>query len=242
MNLPPGLKLEKVSDFGTQEPWVARISLSLLNLVDNLPFDEKHKNEIKKWIFEIFTELDSAYSELLEVQKLEGDSNVAINTKKAKYQNLYSSLWRAYKDRFQKACAAIGYDIGFLFKDDKNFEKESVYFVRNHPEIKERFRKMLKIDRRIWQNGLSDFRNKYIEHKEIGESIEQIFYKHDSAKNIFDNVWQAIEDTMVIFIAAKLKEPLTIVEIPEEKRDPACPERFKVGLTPKAYESLKNAK
>lgn len=54
MTLPSGLKLEKVSDFGTQEPWVARISLSLFNLVDNLPFDENQKNEIKKWIFEIF--------------------------------------------------------------------------------------------------------------------------------------------------------------------------------------------
>lgn len=178
-----------------------------------------------------FSELDSAYSELLEVKRLEKDKNAAVNTKKSKYQNLYTSLWRAYKDRFQKACIAIGYNIGFLFKDNNNFEKEFLEFIKNHPEIKDRFRKMLKNDRRIWQNGLSDFRNKYIKHKEIGEGIEQIFYKYDSAKNIFDNVWQAIEDTMVILIAAKLKAPLAVIEIPEDKRDPACPERFKIGLT-----------
>lgn len=239
---PLNHKIEKVSDFGTQEPWVARISFSLLNLVDHLPHSEHQKDKIKGWIFEISKELNSAYSDLLEVEKLETIKDVALYTKNSKYQNLYLALWRAYKDRFQKACKEIGYDIGFLFGDNTKFEPKSIEFIKNNPEIPDGFRKMLKGDRKIWQNGLSDFRNLYIEHKEIGEAVEKVFYRPDSARNIFDNVWQAIEDSIVILINAKLQEPLSIAEIPEKERDLACPERFKIGLTPKAYESLKNAK
>jgi len=223
-------KIEKISDFGTSEPWVARIMFSIMDLVDHLPFEKYKKDEIKKWVLEISKELNAAYESLIKIEELEVKDNAALYSKHSQYENLYSALWRAYKDRFQKACGGIGYDIGFLFEKDKIFEERSQEFIKDNPEIRDSFRKMLKIDRRIWQNGLSDFRNLYIEHKEIGEEIEKIYYKPDSARKIFENVWQAMEDTLVVFINSKLQDPFTVIEIPEEKRDPACPVRFIVGL------------
>jgi len=239
---PLNHKIEKISNFGTSEPWVARMTFSLIGLVENLPYSKTQIDEIKKWLFEISKELNAAFEALLEVEKLEKQKDSALYSKNAQYQNLYSALWRAYKDRFQKTCEQIGYDIGFLFEDDGKFERKSLEFIKNNPEIPDRFRKMLKIDRRVWQNGLSDFRNLYIEHKKIGDGIEKIFYRPDSARNIFDNVWQTIEESIAIVIDGKLAEPLAVAEIPEKDRNPDCPVRFKIGLTPKAYESLKNAK
>lgn len=239
---PLNHKIEKISNFGTSEPWVARMTFSLLDLAEHLPYSKTQIDEVKKWLFEISKELNAAFEALLEVEKLEKQKGSALYSKNAQYQNLYSALWRAYKDRFQKTCEHIGYDIGFLFEDDKKFERKSLEFIKNNSEIPDRFRKMLKIDRKIWQNGLSDFRNLYIEHKEIGEGIEKIFYRPDSARNIFDNVWQSIEDSVAILIGAKLKDPFAIIEIPEKDRDSACPERFRIGLTKEDFEGFKNAK
>lgn len=236
-----GHKIQKISNFGTQEPWVARITFSLLDLASHLSYSKKQNDEINKWLFEISKELNAAFEALTEVDKLEKQKNSALYSKNAQYQNLYSALWRAYKDRFQKACERIGYNIGFLFEDDSKFERKSLDFIKNNPEIPDNFRKMLKIDRRIWQNGLSQFRNNYIEHKAIGEGIENIFFRPDSARKIFENVWQAIEDSVVVFINTKIKEPFEIYEIPEKDRDKACPERFRIGLSKKALESLKNS-
>lgn len=241
MNLP-NHKIEKISNYGTEEPWVARIMFSLLHLVDQLTAPEYQKNEIKKWILEIAKELTAAFDSIKAIEKLIQSKDAALFTSQNHYKNAYTCLWRAYKDRFQKTCKAIGYDIGFLFKSDKDFEKESIEFIRNNPEIPDRFRKMLKIDRRVWQNGLADFRNLSIEHREIGEELEEVFFQQESLKTTFDNVWQTIEESIVVLVDAKLEEPLTIAEIPEEERDSECPERFKIGLAPKTYESLKNAK
>lgn len=57
------------------------------------------------------------------------------------------------------------------------------------------------------------------------------FHRLDSAENMFENVWQAIEDYVVLYVIATLPPAIQLVEIPEGERDPGRPTRFRFALT-----------
>lgn len=236
--------VEKLSDFGTGEPWIARIMLGLPDLVDALMIPEDEKQSIKDLILECALELHHAFESLSKIMEIENDKNVAVLTKENQYQNIYSAIWRAYKDRMPKICKALGYDIdNFLFrKDEKSFLNASKEFLLANPSIDKEFIEMLGNDRKVWQNGLSEFRNNYIEHNKIDKKVTEIFYKQESAEKSFENAWEAIEDIVTILVGSKLEPMLKIYQIPEAQRDPACPKKYIVGLTSKEQEKLNNAK
>ena len=62
-----------------------------------------------------------AFLSLRKIHQPDADAGMADNFKN--YDDLYRYLVRALKDRTQAAAKAIGYDIGFLFQQDKAFEK-----------------------------------------------------------------------------------------------------------------------
>ncbi|MFC1656410.1 hypothetical protein ACFL14_00370 [Patescibacteria group bacterium] len=217
--------MEKYADFDSKNPWVARLWINLPELLNQTEFNEINKQDIANSIHDICEQLSIAFESL---QKIKSDQNLTVLTKESAFQNAYSALWRAYSDRFQTTCQKIGYDIGFLFEKNLKFEKDSIEFIKQHPEIPDDFRKILKIDRKIWQNGFADFRNQYIEHKQISHSIKNVYYKLDMLESIFNNVWQAIEDSLAFFINVKLLQPYVLEEIPEKIRDKSCPKRFKI--------------
>lgn len=234
-------RLEQVADFGSGEPFVARITIGIYELLDALEANETNKRSQIDALGEVSEELDYAFIALRKIQNKKRPLLVA--ERKKEYSNLYDHLWTAYKDRFQKLIDLIGFDIGFLFKNDRDFEKESTeYFHAN--KLPEKLRQMMKHDRKIWQNALGDFRNHYRQHRHISHEIEKVWFNQDLAQKTFDNVWQAIEDVTVWLLQTKLEKStksLRIVEIPEATRDPACPRRFTVDLTPEAFKSLKES-
>ena len=52
----------------------------------------------------------------------------------------------------------LGFDIGFIFQDDKKFEKGAKEFVEQHPNASE-FEDVARTDRKLWQNMLATHRN-----------------------------------------------------------------------------------
>ena len=142
--------VEKFANFGTNEDWVARLMMGMPEIIDHIPVSESKKKQIKDISFDIYTELGYAFESLNKI-----DTESSVLSLEKEYQNLYSSLWRAYKDRLQNMTQEIGYDIGFLFKKDDAFERESQLFFEQNKELPKEFRKILKIDRKLWQNGLN---------------------------------------------------------------------------------------
>jgi len=145
----------------------------------------------------------------------------------AEYVAFYNSIWWAYKDRFQLFMKELGFDIGFIFQDDKNFEKGAKKFVEDHPNASE-FIEVARNDRKIWQNQLAIHRNAL-------HSGDRRNEKHDldnpaDARMIFDNVWQAIEEDFAYLGEKIMDEAWTLVEVPEEQRDETIPVRFKPYL------------
>ena len=224
-------KVEKFSDVGTGNPFVARIGPGLIQILEATSF--KNRNEINDAIFTVlFDVLVPAFISLREIRKIESGEveKIIINLNKH-YFNLFNHLWVAYKDRMPKVTELLGFDIGFLFQNEKNFNEGVEKFLSSKgdlPGIDVNFTDMLGDERRTWQNILGEIRNNYLEHKKVEDKEVQKHFNLETAEAVFNNCWQAIEDILVILLRTGLPlyAGIDIVEIPLEKRDPSIPKRF----------------
>jgi hypothetical protein len=223
-------KTDLYANFGTGEPWVARIVLGLQELVYAVPAFGATREAFMNELGEVFESLGIAFEELRGLRKLVADKAPALDVARA-YASLYGYLWQAYKDRFQAAMRALGLDIGFLFQNDANFEKGVAELVAARPELAD-IVDLMRRDRTDFQTKLSEYRNDYLEHRveNPDPNLTAKFHRLDSAENMFENVWQAIEDYVVLYVIANLPSPIQLIEIPEEQRDPTRPTRFQFAL------------
>jgi hypothetical protein len=223
-------KVEHYANFGTGEPWVARIVLGLQELVYAVPAFGATREAFMNEFGEVFESLGMAFEELRRLRKLAAEEAPALDIARA-YASLYGHLWQAYKDRFQAAMNALGLDIGFLFQNDANFEKRAAELVAARPELAD-IVDLMRRDRSDFQTKLSEYRNDYLEHRVEKPDPKLIakFHRLDSAENTFENVWQAIEDYVALYVIANLPPAIQVIEIPEEQRDPSRPTRFQFAL------------
>jgi hypothetical protein len=72
------------------------------------------------------------------------------------------------------------------------------------------------------------YRNDYLEHRVAEPDAKMIaaFHRLGSAEATFENVWQAMEDYVALYVIASLPPEIQVVEIPEAERDPSRPTRF----------------
>jgi len=230
------IKIEKFADIGTGEPFVARTGLGLIEILEATNF--KNRKEINDGIFTIlFDGLMPAFLSLREIRKIESgkDEKIVINLQKH-YINLFNHLWVAYKDRMPKVVGLIGFDIGFLFQNEKDFEEGTGGFLKKNEilsGIDYQFINMLRDERKTWQNILAKIRNDYLEHKKLNQKEVERHFNLETAEIIFNNCWQAVEEIMVVFLRTGLPlyAGIDIAEIPLEKRDLKNPKRFQFVST-----------
>src|SRR5712692_9182054 len=122
------------ADVGTQEPFVARVALGLCEVLDATFYEKREK--IRSAVFRLTTEcLMPAFLSLRELRKIAGNPEVPMVTKIKNFDDMYKSLWTAYKDRMQSAARLMGYDIGFLFGKDSVFEDGCKDFLKANPHV-----------------------------------------------------------------------------------------------------------
>lgn len=223
-NLPPGFTLKLAANFGTEEPFVVRVWIQTKEILKfiHLPNDD----EIDFRFDRVVEQLDIARVHLARIE----DKNfhkLPTFDQQAEYVAFYNSIWWAYKDRFQLFIKELGFDIGFIFQDEKKFENGAAKFVEAHPNAAE-FTEIARNDRKLWQNQLATHRNTL-------HSGDRRNEKHDSdnptdARMIFDNVWQAIEEHFLYLSEKVMDEAWTIVQIPEEQRDKDVPVHYQAYL------------
>lgn len=124
-------------------------------------------------------------------------------------------LTRAFKDRLQIVVELMGYKIGFLYKDDKNFQLGCVNFLKENPEVNPDFIQMLKDDRTTWSDYMIKTRNFALEHT-IGNDITKIKnlksrMNLETAEKIFENCWMAIEDIIYLLAISKIDSKFKMV-------------------------------
>jgi hypothetical protein len=118
-------KVEHYANFGTGEPWVARLVLGLQELVYAVPAFGATRDAFMNELGEVFESLGMAFEELRSLRKQASEGGAPALDVARSYASLYGYLWQAHKDRFQTAMKPLGLDIGFLFQSDVNFEKRA---------------------------------------------------------------------------------------------------------------------
>ncbi len=224
-NLPPGFTLKLASNFGTDELWVARVWLQTKDILKyiNLP----NADEIDFRFDRIVEQLEIACIHLRRIEDQKSFNQLPTFDQQAEYVAFYNSVWWAYKDRFQLFMKELGFDIGFVFQDDKNFEKGAKKFVEDHPNASE-FIDVARNDRKLWQNQLAIHRNAL--HSGDRRNEKHVLDNPADARMIFDNVWQAIEEDFAYLGEKVMDKGWTLVHVPEEQRDETIPVRFKPYL------------
>lgn len=222
-----GLEVSPHANYGTSEPWLARLAIGLPELIDACPLDNAAHERAKSDLFLVVEAVGMAFEALHDVEEMAANPNAPELPLGKAYTNLFGHLWQGRKDRWQKLAASLGYDVGFIFKTDAGFESGATPFSLSYPRVSPAFVSMARQDRAIWQNALSVIRNEHLEHRRaIDPRLIQGFFRADSARTTFDNVWQAIEEGTMLLLEARLPPGVEIVEIPEEARDPVCPKRY----------------
>lgn len=220
-NVPAGFTLKLAANFGTEEDFVVRVWIQIKDILKyiRLPNDD----EIDFRFDRVVEQLDIARVHLARIEDKNFHSQPTFD-QQAEYVAFYNSVWWAYKDRFQLFMKELGFDIGFIFQDEKNYEKGSTKFVKDHPDAAE-FIDVARNDRKSWQNVLATHRNTL----HSGDRRNQ---KHDldnpsDARMIFDNIWQAIEENFLYLGEKVMDDSWTIVRVPEEHRDKNVPVHYR---------------
>ena len=128
------------------------------------------------------------------------------------------------------AMKALGLDIGFLYQKDAAFENRAAELVADRPELSDLV-DLMRRDRQEFQKALAWYRNTHLEHR-TGDPDSRVasFHRLDSAETMFENVWQAMEDYVAMYVVANLPPALQLEEIPEDERNPIVPKRFRFVL------------
>jgi hypothetical protein len=204
------------SDIGTEHPFVSRVLLGLNEVIDATLVS--NPDEIKWALGDLMVDcLMPAFVSLRELRKSFDDEQVPELTKTKHFNDMYGSLWSAYKDRMQKVIKLLGFKVGFLFQNDKAFEQGCKKFCADHPEVDSNFCEVLKWHRDHWQNELATFRNKFLEHQVLKATDVKKFYSLKIAEQIFDCVWIAIEDVVAFLAGAKLGPSIRLAELPDSR-------------------------
>lgn len=219
-SMPQGFTLKLAANFGTEEDFVVRVWIQIKDILKhiNLPNDD----EIDFRFDRVIEQLDIARVHLAKIE--DGDfHSLPTFDQQAEYVAFYNSIWWAYKDRFQLFMKELGFSIGFIFQDDKNFVKGAEKFNQDHPDTPD-FVEVAKTDRTLWQNQLALHRNAL--HSGDRRNEKHNLDNPKDARTMFDNVWQAIEENFAYLGEKVMNKGWTLVEVPEEQRDKTIPVRF----------------
>lgn len=229
-NAPPFV-VEHYADFGTSEPWVTRLMLGLQELVFVVPaFAESRDDFMDELLGDVFEALGMAFEELRTLGTKLADGAPVLEVKQS-YETFYGHLWRAHRDRFPAAMRALGLDMGFYHRKEREFERGAARLLATRPELADLV-DLMRRDRAEFQNRLAEYRNSYLEHRrrKVSPKLVANFHHPGSAAMTFENVWHAMEDYVVLYVIAHLPPGFHMVEIPEVERDPTRPVRFRFAI------------
>lgn len=195
-------------------------------------FSIENTKQVKEALFRvIFDGLEPAYRSLREIRNKWLDDKIPEKEKIQHIENVYSYLTIAFKDRFQLVTKLLGYEIGFLFKNEKDFVKGCAEFLVLHSSIDPFFIETIKNDRTTWSQLMVTTRNNLIDHAAEKDAVLiQVLRQHmslDAAEKIFDNCWRSIEDYLLVFAVDKTdpKYGHRILELQEYRENKDNPKR-----------------
>jgi hypothetical protein len=124
---------------------------------------------------------------------------------------------------------SVGFEIGFLFRSEKEFREGLPQFRTSNSLLKslrDGYEEFLESNRKGWQNDLSQFRNTWVEHQKGDGRKFNKFYEPHSAELMFDCVWKTIADIIPPLLEVHLPHGARLVEQRPDDPGPRWPRRF----------------
>lgn len=256
----PKWTIQKVSDEGTQTPFIARLFLGFLKLRDVIMSDPAEKNSFDTLYDAVLSSLRTARKSAQRIAELwqEHSRKVAsgevvrlrgqiIHVEECideelrkEAESFVIAAGRTIKEGMQKFTAEARVDIGFLFQKQATFEAGLAALEKTDPALAHYLR-----GTRTWTERLQECRNA-IEHK--GWILPRVTYSREAdtvkaiqpsiseqpvtefASFIFDRVACFVEEVTAHCIQRQMPEGITIAEISPAERPAEAPERFRVTL------------
>jgi hypothetical protein len=216
------------TDGGASEEFVEFFTGELLELLDASALYGNEREAVKDAIKSTLVEgLMRSFEHLRKIRQ-----SVSVHIPELNRLQLYEDfarvLWHAYKDLMPKVALLLGFDIGFQFQKDAIFEKGLAEFNGKYPSLIMDIPGVLKRQRVNWQQGLSEFRNDFLEHRKQNISTFERYYQSETAEMLFDHAWRTMADLLPVFVEARFLPTLSIKEIPLAERDPKRPRRYQL--------------
>jgi hypothetical protein len=227
---PNEWKVIRFANSGSAEEFVETFTGEFLELVDASLIVGTERDAVKNAITTVVTEgLMPAFEHLRKI-RLSVTNPIPELNRRQLYEDFARVLWHAYKDLFPKAMLLLGCDVGFLFKKDADFEKGLAEFVSKSPSLIVDVPELLRRQRTNWQQGLSSFRNDFLEHRKRDIADFHAYYQPKTAEMLFDHAWRTMAELFPAFIEARFVPTLSIMQIPMEQREPKRLRRWRFHL------------
>ena len=234
-------EVKRFSDVDLQEIFMSRL-FDLTRIIGGLVVGNEEKNYREWFLKMIFEGFEPAFVALCELKKAENNNDYPENKIEKHVKDMISYLVIAYKDRMQKVAESFGYNIGFLYGKDVNFEQGARKFINEHNNIDKNIINLMRDNRAKWQKTLIRIRNVLINHqmtasiKEIEELKSYLNHlKYSECNNLFDNCWKAAEDILFILMRdfIKIGAGTNLRETKDYQKNPQSKVRFGWYITVK---------
>jgi hypothetical protein len=226
---PNQWQFRKYADVGTSEEFVRQL-LELHEILKGTNIFDPEREKVNDALGDI--QMEGLLPAFLELRKIRESvaKDLPVLDRLQMYEDLARKLWKSYKDLTQPAARLMGFDIGFLFKNEKNFEVGLKKFRELNPSAPDVFEKFLQDTRVAWQNKLADFRNKIVEHPSAGRGAYKNFYQVEFAEALFNAVWRTIVTILAMLLSVRLPEQFIMVDQGSNDPKREWPNRFRFYL------------
>lgn len=228
--LPPNKwSVRKFADVGTDEVFV-RETVELFDLLNGTLIEGEQRRQATDAIGSVLADgLIPTFMELRAIRESRGKDLPLIEQFQL-YEDFARKLWKAYKDLTQRAAAAMGFDIGFLFQKETKFEEGLKAFRASYPDAPANLEEYLREVRKHWQNDLAQFRNGLLEHQVGTRQDYMKFYDPNFVENLFTAAARIIADILVMLMNLRLPPRVHIVEHDDKIHGSGWPNRFRFAI------------
>ena len=225
MRNPKDWQVAHLANVGTDEAFVREI-LEVVEILDGSMIEGQQRQESKTAIMTVLGDgLIPSYLELRKIRESQTQTMPVVDRLQL-YEDFARKLWKTYKDLTQRAARVMGFEIGFLYQNEKDFENGLKKFREDWPNLQASFESFVSENRKHWQNELSIFRNTFVEHQQGDRMDFKKFYDANYVESLFATTWGTIVDLLVIVLTLRLPAGVHVV-VNDEKNYGPWPKRFR---------------
>lgn len=254
--------VQKYDDEGSTSPFLTRFMLSMLTIRDGVydnAADRDKFDDLYDHVLSGLRAIRESHKEIVTIwtahkSKVDDGSIVQINGRQVtinesidramrrEFEAFVNSSARTLKHSLQTLVKFFGFDIGFLFGKESQFLSGVAAMEQKDPLLAAYL-----MAARQWTEPLVLLRND-LEHGTVDPPKVQYQFERRPVVaieplangkpittftgDIMDRLFCVVEELVVYCLKQKLPSTLTITEIALSERNPDCPERFNLTVTP----------